>query len=136
MKPILITETEQPYQLVRHLKEAGIKHEDLVRVDIPNMEVKTVPMLGVKGIFFCKVQEISVLKKLGRGDGGELPESVIIHGLHIGSLREGTYDLSNVLVHPNGANNIYLDDESKILPGGEEGKGLITWFREKFQLSG
>jgi hypothetical protein len=54
------------------------------------------------------------------GDGGPLPENVVVQGLEVAI--DGTYDLIDVLVQSNGDLRVVMDGASRVVPGVRQGE--------------
>ena len=54
------------------------------------------------------------------GDGGPLPENVVLQGLDVAT--DGTYDLIDVLVQSNGDLRVIMDGASQVVPEARQGQ--------------
>ena len=71
-------------------------------------------------VFFCTMGPIQVRETTTPGDGGPLPENVVVQGLDVAT--DGTYDLIDVLVQSNGDLRLIMDGASRVVPGVRQGE--------------
>jgi hypothetical protein len=57
---------------------------------------------------------IRVREKTTPGDGGPLPENVVVQGLDVPG--DGTYDVVNALVQSNGDLRVIVDGATRVVP--------------------
>ena len=120
MKPEIVPDFSQEYKLQARMQEAKILHNADVRADIKNVKVRAegdvLPIL-----YFCDCT-VSVRSQKGGDYETLLPEEA---ALNLGAFEfpsEGTFDLCNVRIHPNGRNTITVDERSIVVQTFPDGK--------------
>jgi hypothetical protein len=110
----------QTHRLRERMGEAAIEHGQSARVDLPGIRVGSVPATwsgaanpGTGIVFFCTMGPIQVHQVLEAGDGGALPEQVVLEGLTVPE--PGTYDILNALVHSNGDLRVRVDASTRVI---------------------
>jgi hypothetical protein len=115
----------QSHRLRERMVEAEIGHGQEVRADLPGIRVSAdlegwrnsaEPQKGV--VFFCTMGAITVREVIAMGDGQPLPTEAVVEGLVVP--QPGTYDILNALVHSNGALQLRIDSETRIVPRARE----------------
>jgi hypothetical protein len=110
----------QTHKLRERMGEAAIGHGQEARVDLPGVRVAagsagsrsgSTPEMGT--IFFCTMGPIQVHEVLSPGDGGPLPDEVVLEGLVVPE--PGTYDILNALVHSNGDLRVRADSATRVV---------------------
>jgi hypothetical protein len=110
----------QSHRLRERMVEAEIRHGQEVRADLPGIRVSAelddsrttaAPQGGI--IFFCTMGAIKIREVIAAGDGQPLPTEVVVEGLEVP--QPGTYDILNALVHSNGALQLRVDSETRIV---------------------
>jgi hypothetical protein len=74
-------------------------------------------------IFFCTMGPIQVHEVLAPGDGGPLPDEVVLEGLVVPE--PGTYDILNALVHSNGDLRVRADSATRVVQRARD--IMSTW---------
>jgi hypothetical protein len=110
----------QSHRLRERMVEAEIRHGQEVRADLPGIRVSAeidgsrttaTPQRGI--IFFCTMGAIKIREVIAAGDGQPLPTEVVVEGLEVP--QPGTYDILNALVHSNGALQLRVDSQTRIV---------------------
>jgi len=128
MKTAVVTPASQVEKLIARMGEKGITHAGELRVDVPGVSVgkaeypegvTALEILAGKSrkeapIFFCNIREITIRKILKDGDGGEIPDEAVVHGLNIEA--PGRFDLMNAKVCSNGKIEVTVDEETSVVP--------------------
>jgi hypothetical protein len=103
------------------MAEARVHHGQEIRADLPGIGVmaiardRFIPRYEENGeVFFCNMGPIRLRAVTSPGDGGPLPNDVILDGLEVA--KWGTYDLLNVRVQSNGDLRVIVDRESRVVP--------------------
>jgi hypothetical protein len=110
--------SSQTYRLRERMGEAAIQHGQAARVDLPGIRVTATAWSGAPSpdagtVFFCTMGPIQVHEVLETGDGGPLPDQVVLEGLVVPE--PGTYDILNALVHSNGDLRVRVDSETRVV---------------------
>jgi hypothetical protein len=119
MEPRVMSHS-QTHRLRERMGEAAIDHGKAARVDLPGIRV-TAASVGLSGapnadagtVFFCTMGPIRVHAVLEPGDGGPLPDEVVLEGLVVPG--PGTYDILNALVHSNGDLRVRVDAATRVI---------------------
>jgi hypothetical protein len=116
-----VTSYSQPERLRERMIQAEVRHGQEIRADLPGIRVDAMGRNWLTGkpgrsgvVFFCTMGPIIVRETITPGDGGSLPNNVILEGLEIPA--EGTYDLKDVLVQSNGDLRVIIDGASRVEP--------------------
>jgi hypothetical protein len=111
----------QSHRLRERMAQAEVRHGQEIRADLPGIRVTAMSRNWFSGrpngkveVFFCNKGPIQVRETTTPGDGGPLPENVIVQGLEVPS--EGTYDLVDVLVQSNGDLRLIVDAATRVVP--------------------
>lgn len=119
MEPRVMAQS-QTHRLRERMGEAAIKHGQAARVDLPGVRVTAAPaaLSGAPSsdpgvVFFCTMGPIQVHEVLQPGDGGRLPDEVVLEGLVVPEA--GTYDILNALVHSNGDLRVRVDSATRVI---------------------
>jgi hypothetical protein len=119
MEPRVMAQS-QTHRLRERMGEAAIAHGQAARVDLPGIRVTAAPAaasgaphLDAGTVFFCTMGAIQVHQILEAGDGGPLPEEVVLEGLVVPE--PGTYDILNALVHSNGDLRVRVDSATRVI---------------------
>jgi hypothetical protein len=65
---------------------------------------------GKMYLYFCPMEKIEIHKVLTPGDGGEIPDNVVVEGLTIPEdFKAGLYTLKNVKISSNGTMQVIAD---------------------------
>jgi hypothetical protein len=109
------------------MAQAEVRHGQEIRADLPGIRVTATGRNWFSGrpngkgeVFFCTMGPIRVRETTTPGDGGPLPQNVVVQGLDVPI--DGTYDLIDVLVQSNGDLRLILDGMSQVVPGVRQGE--------------
>ena len=119
MEPRVMAQS-QTHRLRERMGEASIAHGQTARVDLPGVRVGAAPAAWNAApspeagtVFFCTMVSIRVHQVLDPGDGGPLPQEVVLEGLVVPE--PGTYDILNALVHSNGDLRVRVDSATQVV---------------------
>jgi hypothetical protein len=111
----------QTHRLRERMAQAEVGHGQEIRADLPGIRVTAMARNWFTGrpngkgdVFFCTMGPIRVREATTPGDGGPLPENVIVQGLEVPS--DGTYDVVNALVQSNGDLRVIVDGATRVVP--------------------
>jgi hypothetical protein len=116
-----VTAYSQAHRLRERMAQAEVRHGQEIRADLPGIRVHAMGRSWFTGrpnskgeVFFCTMGPIEVRETTTPGDGGPLPENVIVQGLEVPG--DGTYDLMDVLVQSNGDLRLIVDGATRVVP--------------------
>ncbi|MGH7509710.1 MAG: hypothetical protein ACREMZ_09575 [Gemmatimonadales bacterium] len=116
-----VTAYSQSHRLRERMEQAEVRHGQEIRADLPGVRVSamgrnwfTGKLNGKAEVFFCTMGPIQVRERTTPGDGGPLPEHVVVQGLEVSG--DGTYDLVDVMVQSNGDLRVIMDGASRAVP--------------------
>jgi hypothetical protein len=121
-----VTAYSQAHRLRERMVQAEVRHGQEIRADLPGIRVTatgrwfTGRPTGKGEVFFCTMGPIRVRETTTPGDGGPLPENVVVQGLDVPI--DGTYDLIDILVQSNGDLRLIIDGASRVVPGVRQGE--------------
>ncbi len=101
----VVNASSQSEVLRSRMTKENLTHGQTVRADIPNVRVgePNADLLGLvvrrPPVFFCNVGNMRLIEEIDSGDGGSLPDQVIVKGLKVDST--GMFDLENALITSN-----------------------------------
>jgi hypothetical protein len=111
----------QTHRLRERMAQAEVGHGQEIRADLPGIRVTAMSRNWFTGrpngkgdVFFCTMGPIKVRESTTPGDGGPLPENVIVKGLEVPG--DGTYDVVNALVQSNGDLRVIVDGATRVVP--------------------
>lgn len=108
---VVTTPSAQPHVLREKMKEQALSHGETVTVNISPVRLEEA--FGRMHMYFCPMQTLDVLEKISRGDGGDIPDSVVVEGLTIpADRRSGLYMLRNVKLSSNGTMQVIAGAET------------------------
>jgi hypothetical protein len=103
------------------MEQAEVRHGQEIRADLPGVRVTAMSRNWFTGrpngkaeVFFCTMGPIRVRETTTPGDGGPLPNDVVVQGLDVPG--EGTYDLIDALVQSNGDLRLIVDAATRVVP--------------------
>ncbi len=103
--PVRVDGSSQDYKLQNHMTAQKMTHDGTVEANISNVRVHM--EYGVPKMYFCGMRGIDVLKKISKGDGGPIPQGLVLEKLNFPfDAKQGYYDLKNVKLHSNGTMQI------------------------------
>lgn len=114
-----VTANSQTHRLTERLEEAGVRHGQEIRADLPGIRVTAArSWLGSRQsergeVFFCSMGPIRLRSVMTKGDGTALPAETLVQGLNVAA--EGTYDLVNALVQSNGDLRVVVDEATEVV---------------------
>jgi hypothetical protein len=122
-----VTAYSQADRLRERMAQAEVRHGQEIRADLPGIRVHAMGRNWFTGrptgkgeVFFCTMGPIRVRETTTPGDGGPLPENVVVQGLDVAI--DGTYDLIDVLVQSNGDLRLIVDGASQVVPEARQGQ--------------
>jgi hypothetical protein len=122
-----VTAYSQTHRLRERMVQAEVRHGQEIRADLPGIRVTAMGRNWLTGrpagkgeIFFCTMGPVRVRETTTSGDGGPLPENVVVQGLEVAI--DGTYDLIDVLVQSNGDLRLIMDGASRVVPEVRQGQ--------------
>lgn len=99
--PVVVNQYSQPHVLEHYMRCENITHDQTVVANVSPVRLES--NFGKMDMYFCPVHTVDVLKTISAGDGGRLPESVVLEGFSVPrNLKPGLYALKNVKLHSNG----------------------------------
>lgn len=105
---VVTTPSAQPHVLREKMKEQALSHGETVTVNISPVRLEEA--FGRMHMYFCPVQTLDILEKITPGDGGDIPDGVVVEGLTIPvDRRSGLYTLKNVKLSSNGTMQVIAD---------------------------
>ncbi len=105
---VLTTPSAQPHVLRERMKEKALTHGETVTVNMSPVRLEAA--YGSMYMYFCPLQMLEVLETITPGDGGDIPERVVVEGLTApGDLKAGLYTLKNVKLSSNGTMQVVAD---------------------------
>ena len=111
----------QTHRLRERMAQAEVRHGQEIRADLPGIRVIAMGRNWFTGrpnhngeVFFCTMGPIRVREVKAAGDGGPLPDNVIVQGLEVTG--DGTYDLIDALVQSNGDLRVIVDGATRVVP--------------------
>ena len=122
-----VTAYSQAHRLRERMEQAEVRHGQEIRADLPGIRVTAMSHHWFTGrpngnseVFFCTMGPIRVREVKAAGDGGPLPNNVIVQGLEV--LGDGTFDLIDALVQSNGDLRVIVDGATRVVPAVREGE--------------
>lgn len=108
----VLTIDSQVFMLSQRMEEAGIKHDQKVRVNLTN--VRAMPRYDTKTaeVRFCYMDEIQVLEALTPGDDKPLPQDAALQGLQFPHY--GKFAINNCVLWSNGHNALIVDEHTEV----------------------
>ena len=105
---VLTTPSAQPHVLRERMKEKELTHGETVTVNMSPVRLESA--YGRMYLYFCPMQTIEVLQQLTPGDGGDIPQNVVVEGLTVPEdFKSGLYTLKNVKLSSNGSMQVIAD---------------------------
>ncbi len=116
-----VTAYSQAHRLRERMEQAEVRHGQEIRADLPGVRVTAMSRNWFTGrpngkaeVFFCTMGPIRVRETTTPGDGGPLPNDVVVQGLDVPG--EGTYDLIDALIQSNGDLRLIVDAATRVVP--------------------
>lgn len=108
---VTTTSFAQPHVLREKMKEKQLSHGETVTVNMSPVRLEG--GFSKMHLYFCPLETIQILEKVSPGDGGEIPETVVVEGLSAPAGRKaGLYSLKNVRLSSNGAMQVIADEKT------------------------
>jgi hypothetical protein len=108
---VLTTSSAQPHVLREKMREKELTHGETVKASISPVRLETA--LGRMYLYFCPMETLDILEIITTGDGGDIPEKVLVEGLTVPpGLKSGLYTLKNVRLSSNGAMQVLADGKT------------------------
>jgi hypothetical protein len=122
-----VTAYSQADRLRERMEQAEVRHGQEIRADLPGIRVTAMTRHWFTGrptgkgeVFFCTMGPIRLRETTAVGDGGRLPNNVVVQGLEVPG--DGTYDLIDVLVQSNGDLRVIVDSATRVIPVIRDGE--------------
>lgn len=113
---INVNSYSQPHVLKLRMKQVKLTHGETIKGDIGPVRIEPIfkesPDMTM---FFCPLQDIVIKEQITAGDGGIIPEEVIISGfknLIPKSTKPGLYNLKNVTLYSNGTMQVIAGEDT------------------------
>ncbi len=113
----VVNAASQSEVLRSRMTKENMTHGQTVRADIPNVRVgePSAEMFGIisgkSSVFFCNIGSFKIRERLTDGDGGTLPDQVVLRGLSVETA--GLFNLENALVTSNGVITVTVDEKTR-----------------------
>src|SRR5688572_27421670 len=110
-KEVFTTSSAQPHVLQEKMKEKKLSHGETVTATISPVRLEST--WGRMALYFCPMQNLDVAKTITPGDGGDIPESVVVEGLTVPhEYKSGLYTMKNVKLSSNGTIQVIATAET------------------------
>ena len=94
------------------MRDEKLSHGETVMANLSPVRLEK--SRGKMVLYFCPMKSMEVVNTLTPGDGGSIPNQVIVEGLTIPrELREGLYMLKNVQVTSNGTMQVKATEQTE-----------------------
>lgn len=105
----------QSYVLRQRMHEKSLRHGDKVVADIGPVRLrKDAADYKEPHIYFCAMRDVSIKKKLKKGDGGPLPGTASIVGIVAPKeFESGLFMLKNVTLFSNGTLQLIANENTE-----------------------
>lgn len=108
---VTATLSAQPHVLREKMKEQELTHGETVMANLSPVRLESA--LGRVHVYFCPMETVQILEKISPGDGGKLPQEVIVEDLRVPSgQRSGLYTLKNVKLSSNGTMQVIATEKT------------------------
>ena len=108
---VTVTSSAQPHVLREKMKEEKLTHGETVTANISPVRLESA--FGKVHVYFCPMETVEVLEKITPGDGGDLPQDVIVEGLTVpAGQKSGLYSLKNVKLSSNGTMQVIANEKT------------------------
>lgn len=109
---VVVTSSSQPEVLQKVMREEKLSHGETVMANLSPVRLEK--SRGKMVLYFCPMKSMEVLETLSAGDGGNIPNQVIVEDLAIPrELKEGLYMLKNVKVTSNGTMQVRATEQTE-----------------------
>ena len=110
-KEVFTTSSAQPHVLREKMKERELTHGETVKANISPVRLESAS--GKMALYFCPMQTLDIVETITKGDGGDIPASVMVEGLVLPpEFKSGLYNLKNVKVSSNGTMQVIATPET------------------------
>jgi hypothetical protein len=110
-REVNITSSAQPHVLREKMKEKALTHGETVTATLSPVRLEKA--MGKAYLYFCPMQAVEVLETITPGDGGDIPNEVIVEGLTVPASQEpGLYTLKNVKLSSNGTMQVIANEKT------------------------
>jgi len=112
----VVSASSQSEVLMNRMTKENITHGQTVRADILNVRVGE-PIAPAwfathkAPVFFCNIGSLKVREHKKAGDGGQLPDRVVMKGLIVET--SGFFNVENALITSNGAITVTVDEKAR-----------------------
>ncbi len=108
---VITTASAQPHVLREKMKEKEFTHGETATVNMSPVRLEAA--YGKMHLYFCPMETLDIVEKISPGDGGEIPDSVVVEGLTIPSdFKSGLYTLKNVKISSNGTMQVIANEKT------------------------
>ena len=110
-KEVFATASAQPHVLREKMKEKKLTHGETITASISPVRLEAA--YGKMALYFCPVQNVEVLGTITPGDGGDIPDDVVVEKLTVPTgHKPGLYTLKNVQLGSNGSIQVIANAET------------------------
>lgn len=108
---VFTTSMAQPHVLREKMREKELSHGETVKANLSPVRLEAA--YGKMQMYFCPMKAVEVLERMSPGDGGDIPDSVVVEGLMVPpGLKDGLYTLKNVNLSSNGSIQVMANAET------------------------
>lgn len=108
---VFTTAMAQPHVLREKMREKELSHGETVKANLSPVRLEAA--YGKMQLYFCPMKSVDVLERMTPGDGGEIPDSVVVEGLTIpAEFKDGLYSLKNIKLSSNGSIQVMASEET------------------------
>lgn len=115
-KAVQLDGSSQQDELKRRMQMANMTHNQTELVDIKQVHLREE---GNKiNMYFCNICPLKVHEHISDGDGGRIPDAVVLEGIRVkkGGFRDGSFTLKNVKLHSNGTIKVIATSKTELVP--------------------
>jgi len=110
-KEVFATASAQPHVLREKMKEKQLTHGETITASMSSVRLEAA--YGKMVLYFCPLQTLEVLGTITPGDGGDIPDDVVLEKLTVPSEHKpGLYTLKNVQLSSNGSIQVIANAET------------------------
>jgi hypothetical protein len=110
-RDVFTTAAAQPHVLREKMKEQHLTHGETVTANLSPVRIEATA--GGMALYFCPMQTLDIAKTITCGDGGDIPESVVVEGLVLPpDYKSGLYAIKNVKLSSNGSIQVTATKET------------------------
>jgi len=113
----VVNASSQSEVLKSRMSSENITHGQTMRADISNVRIgEPVAKAGwfvrrKAPVFFCNIGSLKIIEQMKSGDGGLLPDEVVVKGLAVKT--PGFFNIENALLTSNGAITVTIDEKAR-----------------------